>query len=143
MVPARRDDGLAKNLEELIVEVRRVSSLIAEQCESARNQNIQTDLLIEASNKSSADAVRSLRTADDNLKWAKVGILATTVLSLLALIQSVIASGKQGVDEAARAKETAQIMKLANSSQEALSSINKSIAEINRRISSWPGATKR
>lgn len=143
IVPARRDDGLARNLEELIIEVKRVSSLIAEQCESARNQNIKTDLLIEASNRSSADAVKSLRTADDSLKWAKVGILATTVLSLLALIQSVIASGKQDVDEAALSKETAQIMKLANSSQEALSSINKSIAEINRRMSSWPGGTNR
>jgi len=143
VIPARRDDGVAGNLEELIIEVKRVSSLIAEQCESARNQNIKTDLLIEASNRSSSDAVRSLRTAEDNLKWAKVGILTTTVLSLLALIQSVISSGKQGVDDAARAKETAQVMKLANSSQDALSSINKSIAEINKRISSWPGATQR
>jgi len=143
VIPARRDDGVAGNLEELIIEVKRVSSLIAEQCESARNQNIKTDLLIEASNRSSSDAVKSLRTSDDNLKWAKVGILSTTVLSLLALIQSVISSGNQGVYDVARAKETAQIMKLANSSQDALSSINKSIAEINKRLSSWPGAPKR
>jgi hypothetical protein len=143
MIPTRWDDAVVRNLETLIIETQRVSSLIAEQCESARNQNIKTDLLIEASNRSSSDAAKSLKTADDNLKWAKVGILATTVFSLLSLIQSVIASGKQGVDEAARAMDTAQIMKLANSSQESLSSINKSIVEINRRISSWPGATKR
>lgn len=139
----RPDDTLAKSLEQLINEVQRVSLLIAEQCESARNQNIKTDLLIEASNNSSADAVKSLKIADNNLKWAKLGIFATTIISLLAIIQSCIASRKQAVEELSRSQEAAQIVRLATSSQEALFAINKSLDEMNRRIKTWPGETKR
>lgn len=139
----RPDDTLVKNLEQLINEVQRVSLLIAEQCESARNQNIKTDLLIEASNNSSADAAKSLRIADNNLKWAKLGIFATTIISLLAIIQSYIASRKQAVEDLSRSQAASQIVRIAKSSQETLFAINKSIDEMNRRIKTWPGETKR
>lgn len=141
--PLIRDDVLARSLEELIAEVQRVASLIAEQCESARNQSIQTDLLIEASNQSSKEAVKSLNTAKQNLQWAKIGILLTTVFSLLSLVQSIVTSHNQRIEELSREVKAAQIRKLASSSQEILFSIKVSLSEINRRLRGWPGGAKK
>jgi hypothetical protein len=141
--PLIRDDALAMSLGELIAEVQKVSNLIAEQCVSARNQNEQTDLLIEASNQSSKEAVKSLNTAKQNLQWAKIGILLTTVFSLLTLVQSVITSHKQGIEESSRGVEAVQMRSLANSSKKILFSISNSLSEINKRIKDWQGATKK
>lgn len=133
------NDTLKNSLEELIGEVQKVSSLIAEQCEAARNQNIKTDLLIEASNESSFNAAESLRKADANLKWAKRGVFLASFLSLLSLLHSVHTAHKQGLDDTARTKETARLMSIASSSQDALTAISKSINSISDQIKSWPG----
>ncbi|MBD2719321.1 hypothetical protein [Synechococcus sp. FACHB-909] len=133
------NDTIKNSLEELIGEVQKVSSLIAEQCEAARNQNIQTDLLIEASNESSLNAAESLRKADANLKWAKRGVFFASILSLLSLLHSVQTAHEQGLGDTTRAKETARLMSIASSYQDALISISKSIDSISDQIKLWPG----
>ncbi|MCP9931217.1 hypothetical protein KBY82_10510 [Cyanobium sp. AMD-g] len=132
------NDTIKNSLEELIGEVQKVSSLIAEQCEAVRNQSIQTDLLIEASNESSLNAAESLNKADANLKWAKRGVFLASFLSLLSLLHSVHTAHEQGLDDTTRARESARLMSIASSSQDALASIRKSIDLISNQIKLWP-----
>lgn len=141
--PLHRDDTLEVGLRELIAEAQRVSSLIAEQCQLSHNQNIKTDLLIEASTQTSSDAVKGLDIADKNLKWAKRGIFLTAALSLLSVFQSAYVSHKQAVEESLRTREAIQIRKLVGSSQERLGGINKSLREISGKIATWQAEEKK
>lgn len=131
--PLRRDDTLEVSLRELIAEAQRVSSLNAEQCQLSHNQNIKTDLLIEASTQTSSEAVKSLDIAVENLKWAKIGIFLTAASILLSVCQSAYFSHKQAVEESLRTREAIQIRRLVGSSQERLGGINKSLNEIDKR----------
>jgi hypothetical protein len=141
--PLRRDDTLEVSLRELIAEAQRVSSLIAEQCQLSHNQNIKTDLLIEASTQTSSDAVKSLEIADNNLKWAKRGIFLTAALSLLSIFQSAYVSHKQAAEESLRTREAIQIRRLVGSSQERLGRISKTLNEISGKIATWQGEEKK
>jgi hypothetical protein len=134
---------LEVGLRDLIAEAQRVSSLIAEQCQLSHNQNIKTDLLIEASTQTSSDAVKGLDIADKNLKWAKRGIFLTAALSLLSVFQSAYVSHKQAVEESLRTREAIQIRKLVGSSQERLGGINTSLREISDKITTWQAEEKK
>ena len=141
--PFPRDDTLEVSLRELIAEAQRVSGLIAEQCQFSQNQDIKTDLLIEASTQTSLDAVKSLKIADENLKWAKRGIFLTAALSLLSVFQSVYISHKQAGEEPLRTREAIQIRRLVGASQDKLSEINKTLNKINEKITTWQAEDKK
>jgi hypothetical protein len=87
--------------------------------------------------------VKSLKIADENLKWAKRGIFLTAALSLLSVFQSVYISHKQAGEEPLRTREGIQIRRLVGASQDKLSEINKTLNKINEKITTWQAEDKK
>jgi len=119
-----------ERLSELVGEVQKVGALIAEQSEIQRNQNVKTDLLIEASNEATGQA-------DQNLKWAKYGIFLTSVLSMASLGYSIHLAHQQEVVDNTRHNDLTSLLGRTLASQNKLMEITKFLETISNDFRSW------